>query len=660
MKKFLITLFIFILSPLFLIKGGLANEPEKSPIVIDISPQTNTSLINIKNDFKTDIYDYICQSSNQTSDVKLKNQITSCTPNTTIKDLYNCVCNDTTQLNGKISPIINFTGLKTDDTLSNQFKQINEFYNALDSIILIVDIKNEIQTTLNALEEATNAQIQSLKEEIKNKINSLNSLLNEEHTLRNNEELKTILQNLNLDKHLENIETEMTKSNADFNKILNTKYSNLPNNTDELNKILKELEKEEKTATSNIEKLNNALQKNKEAQIKAKKDALLKAKQDEARILKEIIDIVSPSISPLTKEIKDGNDVSENAALNSKLYRLDIKPNFIFNKHKTIEEKDNPKLLEEFTTETENTLKNIDLLKELKDDLKERNDIKNNLSVCSNNIDEITERLNISSLLNNGIPPKHNKYPNGYVYLTQSSIEQNCATKERPVFYIEKGSSFNCSTSKFLYPTEIEYLKGFSSSKCKTCETPQIMSIEEANEKQQICYDNLELLKLLENIMNNCKDNNNKYLIEPSKAITTYKSLEDIEKFCKDKKAELEKLTQNKIDDELSNIKNICCNGSSFTKYCEEEGALKNGNISKLRTIKASELPTLTTFIQSNDLKKASCDKIDSLYNDLKPIMNINSASNCEAKRNAISQLTNHNLSQKSYKYYQLKFSVCE
>lgn len=147
MKKFLFTLLLSIYS-IFISEIIFAKETSEinNIITIEIAPNTKSSLIKIKNDFQTDVLNYICSQTNKESKTKVINTPSSCNPNETISDLYKCVCEDENQLYGKMKPITNFANLDESDTLNNQFKQIQEYYNALDYLALTGEIKKEIET----------------------------------------------------------------------------------------------------------------------------------------------------------------------------------------------------------------------------------------------------------------------------------------------------------------------------------------------------------------------------------------------------------------------------------------------------------------------------------------------------------------------------------
>lgn len=274
----------------------------------------------------------------------------------------------------------------------------------------------------------------------------------------------------------------------------------------------------------------------KKLQEEAEKQKLLEAfKQKLTDLLKEEQSLRTELANNLPSDLEKHAQEIENVISTSNIdtginkYIEKIKQNF---KDKTPEQL---KEALEQDTEIEITNKNIEKLKaqqtaqnkkeEMEKENAEKREILSALNRCTNNIGASTDRLNLTNFLKTDIPP-------GYVYLTQSIAKENCASLQNPVFEIQWGQKFDCSTTKFLFPITQDELKQFEETKCGRCENPKLMSVQEAQQKLDICLNNYNnILIPLENILEKCGEAKNTVITKLRQG-HRYTSLDAIKQFC--------------------------------------------------------------------------------------------------------------------------------
>ncbi|MGN0929850.1 MAG: hypothetical protein ACI4N3_04380, partial [Alphaproteobacteria bacterium] len=207
-------------------------------------------------------------------------------PKKTIGDIYNCVCDPNgtnSTIAEKIKYIKNFSGLNA-NTLLGKFKQIETFYNALDTIPEISMLETEIIKAKGAQEE--NERQNAKREELLTRIKSaLQPLIEKEKSLRNDLE-NDILKNLDLEIHTDkDIQNYLTKNIGNLDKIINTYIDTLRDKKDLTNENLQKYIDDEITLTErNIKKLEQA-----------------KEKRDKEKLNSEIENAYKDLLEPLQK-----------------------------------------------------------------------------------------------------------------------------------------------------------------------------------------------------------------------------------------------------------------------------------------------------------------------------------------------------------------------
>lgn len=590
MRKFILTLsFIISANPIF----AQNSSTQKKNYIIEIAPETSKTLSIISKDFKSDIYENICSDLNKNSSIEMAEKINDCpTPTNgkqTIGTIYSCVCENNGEIHNKIKPIIEFTDL-SGETL-NQFETIQNFYNALDTITLTTKMKSQIEKTISANEEnerlkkeAEKKADEAKKQQILNDFaNKLKTLLKEEQSLR--AELSN-----NLPRDLKNhttteITNAVSKSNGNIETAVNKYIEKLTKDykdktSTEVDNLLNKSKNIEETITEeNIAKLKNQKKSNELEKRRAEVEALRKQYNSdfkdepvfkdgykfqtannqsiksatsveelntiEEELKKKYNDIVNKSIEDAITELKtlkqqeadkiaeitktskpqitNGNDKTSTENLNKDLKALTIQPDIVFELHNYIEDNKDVNTINNLKSEIAKAKNNMPKFDTVKKDIEEKTKILNKLKECTNNIGGVTKRIDLTNELNDGIPP-------GYIYLKQSSQSWNCASPSSPVFEINRGATFNCATTKFLFPITQAELNNFSENVCKTCSNPKVMTIIEAQQKQEICENNLKNLQELEKILNNC--GNKKDVVIGRIKERKYNSIQSIRSYC--------------------------------------------------------------------------------------------------------------------------------
>lgn len=389
-----------------------------------------------------------------------------------------------------------FKDLLTTFEITQNSKKKSYIISEINAILEKLNL-NDLIEKLNKENELLNTALKQVEAKNENKIPTTTKIITEAQIQNINKKIEQFTK-LKLIKHKqEKIEIPTIPSTEELNNKNETELKEILKNLQELQT---RIQNETNTANDNISKLIKENDKN----INDALQNLKKAKEEQAKLLSQL------GKNKIT--INNGNDNVENTELDNN-FPTEIKdsdstyqPNKVVTdltveniEKETKNVQHNNDLLKKYITELENCKKELN---KYTDDINDINNI-NTLAKCNEkkleqeNIKEqkecIFEQLKQCS---NAIESKKislfgtnsrlkDGNPDGYSYLKESTLSQNCGSKTNPIYGINDDGTKDSILYRLFKPE----------TECKIPgKTIKIISVEEAENKLKTCIGNLTLL----------------------------------------------------------------------------------------------------------------------------------------------------------------------